>query len=174
MQSTVSYTPLAVWMQRLERRSPRPVRRAGFIGFPQAELVEVTGPTKRPEMFREICAAAGVIPVYSEKRYTYETMQQFYDSIDVLICTSAIDGGPLPPLEAIAAGVPALSTDVGCVHDYELPGRFCTVADAVSTLQHGIDGLADAQYRLLANEHGGQYKAPLWAELFEHVQNTKG
>ena len=148
-------------------------RLAGFVGFPAAESVQVTGATKRPEMFAEICKHAGYVPIYSEKRFTYETMQRFYDSIDVLICTSSTDGGPLPPLEAIACGVPAISTDVGNMRDFQIPGRFNTVDEAVALLKSGLPALADEQYQLMHDQCGGHHKARLWEDMFRAVLERK-
>lgn len=40
-------------------------------------------------------------------------MAMFYRSLDVFLCTSREEGGGLPILEALAAGVPVVSTSVG-------------------------------------------------------------
>jgi glycosyltransferase involved in cell wall biosynthesis/GT2 family glycosyltransferase len=42
-------------------------------------------------------------------------MPDYYAEIDVLICASKIEGTPNPVLEAMACGVPVISTDVGIV-----------------------------------------------------------
>jgi glycosyltransferase involved in cell wall biosynthesis len=44
-------------------------------------------------------------------------MVDYYAEIDVLVCTSKIEGTPNPVLEAMACGVPVVSTDVGIVRD---------------------------------------------------------
>lgn len=44
-------------------------------------------------------------------------MRQRYAALDVYLCTSLLEGGPLPVLEALACGVPVVSTDVGHVPD---------------------------------------------------------
>src|SRR5262249_54756470 len=87
-------------------------------------------------------------------------------SIDVLVCTSAVDGGPLPPLEAIACGVPAIATNVGNMKDFEIPGRFETVDEAVALLNGSLVDLAQAQYTLMQERVGGHHTARLWEELF--------
>ena len=172
------YTPVAVWMDRFKRNARARLpdnahRRAGFVGFPEAESVQVTGATKQPWMFIEICKQSGFEPVFSRKDFTYETMQQFYDSIDVLVCTSSTDGGPLPPLEAIACGVPAISTDVGNMSDFQIPGRFNTIDQAVTLLKSDLSKLADAQYQLMREQCGGHHKAALWEDLFCSVLDRK-
>lgn len=47
----------------------------------------------------------------------HEKMPDYYNSIDVYICTSKNEGTPNPVLESMASGVPIISTDVGIVRD---------------------------------------------------------
>jgi glycosyltransferase involved in cell wall biosynthesis len=42
-------------------------------------------------------------------------MPEYYSKIDVLVCASKIEGTPNPVLEAMACGVPVITTDVGIV-----------------------------------------------------------
>ncbi|RCX16955.1 glycosyltransferase involved in cell wall biosynthesis [Fontibacillus phaseoli] len=53
--------------------------------------------------------------------YAYEQMPMFYHSIDLLLITSANEGGGAPALEAYACGKPVLSTDVGYVKEAAHP-----------------------------------------------------
>jgi hypothetical protein len=52
-----------------------------------------------------------------------------YDGIDVFLCTSELEGGPMTVLEALACGVPCVSTPVGLVPDAILDGRNGFVVD---------------------------------------------
>ena len=47
----------------------------------------------------------------------HDEMIDYYSSIDVLICSSMSEGTPNPVLEAMACGVPIISTDVGIVSE---------------------------------------------------------
>jgi glycosyltransferase involved in cell wall biosynthesis len=51
-----------------------------------------------------------------------------FDGCDVYLCTSVVEGGPMPLLETIAAGLHPITTDVGFARDvfhfYEIPEMF--------------------------------------------------
>lgn len=46
-----------------------------------------------------------------------EEMPDFYNSIDLYVCASKTEGTPLTALEAMAMGIPVISTDVGIVSE---------------------------------------------------------
>lgn len=46
---------------------------------------------------------------------SHAEMPAYYQSIDLYVCTSSSEGTPNPVLEAMACGVPVISTDVGIV-----------------------------------------------------------
>lgn len=75
----------------------------------------------------------------------HDLMVNYYNSIDVYVCTSLIEGTPNPVLESMACGVPVISTDVGIV------------AQAFGPRQHefilaerSVECLKDALRRLVA------------------------
>jgi len=45
--------------------------------------------------------------------YVYENISKFLESIDYLVVTSIVEGGPVPVLDAIALGVPVIAPNVG-------------------------------------------------------------
>jgi len=49
------------------------------------------------------------------RSFAHEEMHEFYNSIDVYLCASSSEGGPLPVLEAAACGRAVISTKVGIV-----------------------------------------------------------
>jgi len=53
----------------------------------------------------------------AERMIPHRDMPAYYGSIDVYVCTSAMEGTPNPVLESMACGVPVISTDVGIVPD---------------------------------------------------------
>ena len=52
---------------------------------------------------------------------TRHEMKLWYRDIDVFLCTSINDGTPSPIFEAASTGRIIVSTDVGCVRDWQLP-----------------------------------------------------
>jgi glycosyltransferase involved in cell wall biosynthesis/GT2 family glycosyltransferase len=73
-------------------------------------------------------------------------MVDFYSTIDILACTSEIEGTPNPVLEAMACGVAVVSTDVGIVRDALGPRQKEFILQ-----QRGIAALKLALVRLLEN-----------------------
>ena len=58
--------------------------------------------------------------------WTWATMQEYYRTLDVYLCTALIEGIPMPPLEAMACGRPAVvPAGVGMLDELSgLPGVF--------------------------------------------------
>jgi glycosyltransferase involved in cell wall biosynthesis len=52
---------------------------------------------------------------WSNSIISQEEMNNFYNSIDVLIVASIKEGQPMPPVEAAACGIPTISTKVGII-----------------------------------------------------------
>ncbi len=56
-------------------------------------------------------------PVKSIKT-DWDTLPEFYQSLDYLVVTSLNEGGPVPVIDAIAAGVPVIAPDVGWCFEF--------------------------------------------------------
>lgn len=67
------------------------------------------------ELQAEGLAIRTVFADRQERFIPHEQMPDYYSEIDLYICTSRIEGTPNPVLEAMACGVPVISTDVGIV-----------------------------------------------------------
>ncbi len=81
-------------------------------------------------------------------RIPFDEMPDFYAQLDLFVCTSAMEGTPNPVLEAMASGVPVISTDVGIVPEVfgDLQQRFIIrdpqpdrFADAASELHRNLE-----------------------------------
>lgn len=90
-----------------ERGGRKPV--VGFSGYTYANKRKgedlVKGLLDAPIAMRVEWRASGRGWPVTTKRYTWEEMPAFYQSLDVLVVPSRVEGVPMPPLEALACGV---------------------------------------------------------------------
>lgn len=111
------------------RPAPRVIRRLGFVGNMDGgtEYKQV----KRPEWMVDICRLSGceLVPNLNQP-----TDAALYDHIDMLVCTSVVEGGPLGILEAAACGVPVISTRVGNVARLEHIRFFSSPQEAAALI----------------------------------------
>ena len=124
-----------------------------------------------PALERLRSDGVAVMPHYADasvRRRNREEMEEYYSEIDVLVCASEIEGTPNPVLEAMASGVPVVSTRVGIVpealgpkqNDFILPQRSVeAMADALRRLASDR-----SQLRKLSDENLKQVKKWSWAE----------
>lgn len=61
-----------------------------------------------------------------KKRYSWADMPRFYQGLDVLVCPSRVEGGPMPVLEALSCGVPVVVPHgVGIIDELpDVPGIY--------------------------------------------------
>lgn len=78
----------------------------------------------------------------------HEDMPKYYDEIDLYICTSMTEGTPNPILEAMASGVPVISTDVGLVTELFGPKQ-----KEFILRNRSVDTLKAAIMRFVNNRH---------------------
>jgi hypothetical protein len=164
-------TPGSARLGRFLRQESRPIKTLGWCGMPHNSVAYGGQDLKRYSMLEEIVKATGLESHVSRQDYGYEEMQQFYDFCDLFLCTSLSEGGPLPVFEAIACGVPVISTDVGLVKDMDTVWKFSTVAEAVALIQLLKDperrvAYCDQQYKQLVDKFSMEHFLPNWEEFF--------
>jgi glycosyltransferase involved in cell wall biosynthesis len=94
----------------LERFSPK--LRLGFVGRRYK-----TG--RKGEDLLQAAAALPFVELRStEGKLSDDEIPAFYQSVDFVLITSSIEGGPLCFQEGLASGKPILSTDVGMVSEF--------------------------------------------------------
>lgn len=73
-------------------------------------------------------------------------IEEFYRDCSVVVCNSQYEGGPLPPMEALARGRAAVSTRVGMVADLDpCEGLFYTDDGLANTLRRAKDYWEDQE-----------------------------
>ncbi|WP_256992178.1 glycosyltransferase family 4 protein [Paenibacillus sp. XY044] len=82
--------------------------------------------------------------------YAHEEMPRFYRDIDLLLITSANEGGGATALEAFASGKPVLSTNVGYVKEAAHPSGHHLILDSddPGAFIQAIDGCLQERTRL--------------------------
>ena len=107
-----------------EKFRPEPVPHreftVGWVGATQRDI-------KRFGFAKEICEEAG-LPLKVAGRgpdatlYSHDEMPGFYNSVDVLLVTSMFEAHSLVVPEAMACGLPVISTNVGDLSEYVVNG----------------------------------------------------
>ena len=161
--------PASARAGRFQRRSRPGKRIAGFVGHPYPLNIQVSGPVKRPDWFFAICERHNLVPRFSNADYTYETMQEFYDGVDYLFCTSSSEGGPLGPFEAALCGVPVISTKVGFWGECNMGGYFSTIDDPeIDRSLARASELADEQFAKMQSVCM-ESMVPIWRSAIDLV-----
>lgn len=122
---------------------------------------------------------ATVNPGYLELN-DHAAMNQFYNILDAYICMSRTEGAPVPMLEAMAAGLPVVSTDVGLAPELLEPEWVFpdgTRDQVVDRMNRRLDRLcededlrwrtAERNRRKIVDEYSAQVVSRRWDELFE-------
>lgn len=68
-------------------------------------------------------------------------MPGWYAGLDLLICTSENEGNPMPPLEALACGVPVVTTRVGVMPEVVVDGVNGYLVDTALELREKLEHL---------------------------------
>jgi len=121
----------------------------------------------------------------AEIRIPFEDMPAFYSNLDVLVCTSAMEGTPNPVLEAMASGVAIVSTDVGIVPDVlgTLQSQFVLDERDPVAFANALQRLIDDNelHRSLCEENARhreqiswESRGPRWKEMVETAMDMPG
>jgi glycosyltransferase involved in cell wall biosynthesis/SAM-dependent methyltransferase len=108
-----------------------PIKRIGITGgyhpHVSSQYIEVKG----LRLFEELCSRVGAEPVFLLDR----TDAEIYKDIDLLVCCSKFEAGPLGIFEAAACGVPVLTRPVGNAQLIDGIALFDTIDEAVIQIQ---------------------------------------
>lgn len=90
-------------------------------------------------------------------------LRAFYESIDYLVVTSGVEGGPVPALEALSLGVPVIAPDVGWCWDYPVIRYERNNYESLLSVIRGLTNVPT--WETWREEH---------RKLFERIANEKG
>lgn len=113
------------------------------------------------------------------KMIPHEKMPEYYNELDIYVCASRTEGHPATILEAMACGVPVISTDVGIVPEVlgEKQRKFIiqrTKDDLVDKIEylinnkHELEELSDENLEQIKN-WSWEIKANQFKELFDSI-----
>jgi len=89
-----------------------------------------------------------------------DQLREIYNSLDVFLFPSRFEGFGLPPMEAMACGVAVVSTNVGAVTEYSLPGQSALIVnpgDRAEMAQCVLELLRDDLKRIAIAKCGHDY-----------------
>lgn len=92
----------------------------------------------------ELVASGKGWPIPDVREYKWEDMPAFYDSLDLYLLTSTIEGIPMTPLEALTRGKPVVVPyGVGLMDSLESPLVFRYAAGDYLTMMEAIEAALD-------------------------------
>jgi len=120
------------------------IRRIGYVGQRRDESTEFAQ-NKGQAVFEEICRLVGAEPVFI---YGRQDTASLYEGIDLLLCCSRLEAGPLGVFEAASCGMPVLIRRVGNAQEIEGIATFDNAPEAALRIVQWNDNLDQlASYR---------------------------
>jgi glycosyltransferase involved in cell wall biosynthesis len=158
--------------EKLERLTEERPLRIGWVGNPNWGNDPVRDPkgvrtilNPAIEMLKqEGCEVEAHFADTTVQKRTRDEMAEYYGEIDVLVCSSEIEGTPNPVLEAVASGVPVVSTRVGIVPDVLGPkqSRFILAERSPKAMAAALKELARDRAQLAELSEENLARAPAW------------
>ncbi len=140
----------------IRRDYPGDQIRVGMLYYPEERKGGADGITafmlareKHPDMKLILFGHRPTIPVTFDEIHeniSGDDVRRYYNSLDLFMSTSWQEGFGLPGLEAMACGIPLVTTDSGGVRDYAINGE-----TALVTPPRNPEAIADALIRLIDN-----------------------
>jgi len=115
-------------------------------GIRAYEIVKQKYPDVQLVMFGPDSAKDLPYPVEFHKRPSNPELRRIYNSCDIFIFPSHKEGFGMPPMEAMVCKCAVVTTDVGAVSDYTIPGKTALVSPP-----HSPEGLAKNIIMLVEN-----------------------
>jgi hypothetical protein len=159
--------------------------RVGVSGYVQREtgrkgekLVAQLATSQFARQF-DLVASGRDWPVANQKFYTDNELPKFYQSLDIFLCTSTVEGIPMTVLEALSCGVPVvIPTNVGMLD--EIPdtfgiyryraGSYNDMQQALAAALEDLGSIIPEKLRDVVAEHFNEQQ---WQEdhiaAFEHL-----
>lgn len=137
-------TPIGIHTGVMRTHYAQQIQTLGFVGELNHPFAEHYDAVKRPDMAREIASLTGCKLV--------EVTPETIDAVDLIVCTSLVEGAAVDILEAAARGVPVISTRVGNLAPLTKLCVFNSPAEAVSFIRTFDTAGVEAYARELAAE----------------------
>lgn len=132
-------------------------------------------PLKNIELVKQACEKAGARLLISKNKSRSE-LNEWYSKIDMVLCMSDSEGGPLMLLEAGACKVPVITTIVGLAREIIVPGENGVLIendpdDAAKKIRLLTENV-ELRHKLAANLYDTIYKNWTYEKLKPQIENA--
>jgi glycosyltransferase involved in cell wall biosynthesis len=143
--------------------------------FPRWKVV-IVGPRSDDRFFRYLLRLADVLGVRDRVIFTGEVpmkeLMSYYNSASIFcLASSGLEGFPISPIEAMAAGLPIVVTTNCCMGDIIKDAGVVVQAEDVCGLAHALGSLiSNPQLRLQMGQHARMIASQLtWDKIAERI-----